>query len=60
MVELNVKGSIEKVRSFQDIAAYGVMSTPALVIDWKVVFQRMIPKTEDLKEIVSRLTATAS
>lgn len=37
---LNAKGvtaSVEKVEALQDIMVYGVMSTPALVVDGKVV-----------------------
>ncbi len=51
--ELEVNAEIEKVQSFQDIASYGVMSTPALVIDGKIMFQGMVPKIEVLKEMVT-------
>ncbi len=60
LAELQVDATIEKVQSFQDIAAYGVMSTPALVIDEKVVFQGMVPKVEDLKEIVAKIAPSHS
>lgn len=46
--------TIEKVQSFQDIAAYGVMSTPALVINDKIVLQGQVPQVEALKEIVAK------
>jgi len=55
LAELQVNATIEKVQSFQDIAAYGVMSTPALVIDEKIVSQGMVPQVEALKEIVTKL-----
>jgi len=35
--KLGLNASIEKVEDIQDIMAYDVMSTPALVIDEKVV-----------------------
>lgn len=54
--ELKIEASVEKVQSFQDIVAYGVMSTPALVIDEKVVFQGMVPKVEALKDIVTKFS----
>ncbi|MGO9480302.1 MAG: thioredoxin family protein [Candidatus Kryptoniota bacterium] len=52
--ELKVDATIEKVQSFQDIAAYGVMSTPALVINDKIVLQGQVPQVEALKEIVAK------
>ena len=57
LAELQVNATVEKVQSFQDIAAYGVMSTPALVIDEKVVFQGMVPKIEALKDIVAKFNS---
>jgi small redox-active disulfide protein 2 len=38
LAELGMHDEIEHVRDFAQIAAYGVMSTPALVVDGKVVF----------------------
>lgn len=35
--ELGIDAIIEKVTEYKDISKYGVMSTPALVIDEKVV-----------------------
>ena len=35
--ELGMTDEVEHVTDFADIAAYGVMSTPALVVDGKVV-----------------------
>ena len=35
--ELNLKSNVIKVQDYTDIMAYGVMSTPALVINEKVV-----------------------
>ena len=35
--ELEIDATIEKVTEYEDISKYGVMSTPALVIDEKVV-----------------------
>ena len=34
--DLNINATIEKVEDIQDIMAYGVMSTPALVVDEQV------------------------
>ncbi len=37
LTELGMDTSIDHVTDFAQIAAYGVMSTPALVVDGKVV-----------------------
>jgi small redox-active disulfide protein 2 len=50
LAELGMDTSIEHVTDFAEIAAYGVMSTPALVIDGKVVsFGKVLKKNEVVK-----------
>ena len=45
--ELGMDTVIEHVTDFSQIAAYGVMSTPALVVDGKVVsFGKVLTKDE--------------
>ena len=47
--ELGMDNGIEHVRDFAAIAAYGVMSTPALVVDGKVVsYGKALTKEEVL------------
>lgn len=46
--------AVEKVTDIQQIVAYGVMMTPALVIDDKVVVTGRVP---DVAEIVGMLEA---
>lgn len=48
--ELGVEISLEKITDFQKIMAYGIMTTPALVIDGKVMFSGKVLKAEALKE----------
>lgn len=48
--ELGVEISLEKITDFQKIMAYGIMTTPALVIDGKVMFSGKVMKAEALKE----------
>jgi len=52
--ELNLDCSIEKVSRINDIVAMGVMSTPALAIDGKVVLAGRLPGEAELKEMLSR------
>ncbi|MEG1877878.1 MAG: thioredoxin family protein, partial [Lachnospiraceae bacterium] len=45
--ELGMSDSIDHVTDFTQIAAYGVMTTPALVVDGKVVsFGKVLKKDE--------------
>lgn len=45
---LGVPVSIEKVTDYAAIAGYGIVSTPGLVIDGKVVHAGGLPKPEEL------------
>jgi len=47
LVELGMDTTIDHVTDFSQIAAYGVMTTPALVVDGKVVsYGKVLPKKE--------------
>ena len=48
--ELGKDEKVEKVTDYVDIVSYGVMSTPALVIDGKVVFSGQVPNLQKVKE----------
>ncbi len=50
--ELNMSATVEKVEDFQKIAGYGIMRTPGLVIDEKVVMFGHVPKTDDIKAMI--------
>ncbi len=50
--ELELEYTLDKVENMKDIMAYGVMRTPALVIDEKVVLQGRIPSKEEMKKIL--------
>ena len=47
--EIGKTAQIEKVTDFGEIASYGVMSTPALVIDGKVKSYGRIPAVSEIK-----------
>jgi small redox-active disulfide protein 2 len=53
--QLEMDTTIEHVTDFAQIAAYGVMSTPALVVDEKVVSYGKVLKTEEVKKILQAL-----
>ncbi len=48
-----VNADISKVEDFKKIMNYGVMTTPALVIDGKVKAAGKIPSAEDIKKFIS-------
>jgi small redox-active disulfide protein 2 len=50
--ELNIEYKLEKVTDLNDIMEYGVMITPALVIDGEVKIAGKVPKIEKIKEML--------
>ena len=52
--ELKMEATVEKVTEIQDIMSYGVMGTPALVVDEKVEVSGRIPDAEEIKTILSK------
>ena len=56
--ELGRPEQVEKVTDYAQIAAYGVMSTPALVVDEQVLMAGRIPALSSLKAaLAERLVA---
>ncbi|WP_163195652.1 thioredoxin family protein [Clostridium thermarum] len=48
--ELGLDAVIEKVTDIKDIMKYGVMKTPALVVDDKVKIMGRVPNAEEIKK----------
>lgn len=53
--ELGLDVEVENIGDFVEIARYGVLSTPALVIDNKVVSYGKYLKTQDVLNILRKL-----
>lgn len=53
--ETGVEAEIVKVTDFKDIMAYSVMSTPALVVDEKVVSFGKVLKPAEIVKILEKL-----
>jgi small redox-active disulfide protein 2 len=51
--QMNLAACVEKVEGLNAIVAYGVMRTPGLVIDEKVVWQGGVPSVEKIKQMIS-------
>ena len=54
LAELGIEASVEKVEDIYKIMQYGVMQTPGLVINEKVVLSGRLPKTSELKELLTQ------
>ena len=52
--EMGIDAQVEKVEDMQKIMDYGIMRTPALVIDEKVVLYGRVPSVSEVKEIISK------
>jgi small redox-active disulfide protein 2 len=51
--EIGIEYELEKVNDIERIMGYGVMMTPALVVDGDVKVVGRVPRTEELKEMLS-------
>ena len=54
ITELGMDASIEKVTDLNKIMDYGVMMTPALVIDEKVVSAGKLRSVNDIKDMLKK------
>ena len=54
MEELNLDAIVEKVEDIQKIMEYGIMRTPGLVINGKVVLSGQVPKVSEIKAILTQ------
>lgn len=51
--ELGVDATVEKVEDYPTIVGYGVMRTPALVIDEKLVVSGRVPRTAEVRDFIT-------
>lgn len=51
--ETGIDCTLEKVTHLNDIAAFGVMFTPALVVDGKVKLSGKVPSLDEVKKLMS-------
>lgn len=48
-----IQATVEKVVDLDGIVAYGVMRTPGLVINEKVIVQGRVPTVEQIQELIA-------
>ncbi len=53
VAELGIDATISKVEDFIKILEYGVMTTPALVVDGKVVSKGTLLKVDEIKKLLT-------
>ena len=51
---LGIEADFEKVTDFKDIASYGVMTTPGLVVDGKVLSYGKVPSVQDIEKLLQK------
>ena len=54
LAELGIEAEMIKVTDFADIVTYGVMTTPALVVDDKVLYYGKVLKTKEIVKLLEK------
>jgi len=49
-----IQATIIKVEDIMEIMSYGIMSTPALVVNGKVEIKGRVPSYEEIKEVLTK------
>ncbi|WAM31776.1 thioredoxin family protein [Caldicellulosiruptor naganoensis] len=55
--KLGIEASFEEVKDYEKILGYGVMRTPALVVNEKVVLSGRVAGIEEIKEFLKKENA---
>ena len=50
----SIDASITKVEDIIEIMKYNIMTTPALVIDGKVVIKGRVPSADEIKQLITK------
>jgi small redox-active disulfide protein 2 len=53
VAEMKIDATVIKVEDIMQIMNYGVMSTPALVVNEKVLFSGRVPSAKELKQFLT-------
>ncbi len=51
--QLGLDATIEKVTDYAEIAGYGIMRTPGLVVDEQVLVSGRVPKAAEIAQLLS-------
>ena len=53
LASLGMEASVEKVTDYAEIAGYGIMRTPGLVVDEQVLVSGRVPKAAEIAQLLS-------
>lgn len=56
LADLGLDATVEKVTDYPTIVGYGVMATPALVVDEKLVVSGRVPTAAEIGRLLTRAT----
>lgn len=54
LAELGLDAQVTKVTDYAEIAGYGIMSTPGLVVDERVLAYGRVPKAAEIKTLLTQ------
>lgn len=52
--DLNIEANIEDVTDYKEIMKYGIMRTPGLVVDGRVLSYGRVPDKEEIKKMITK------
>jgi len=52
--EMKLDATVTKVEDIMEIMTFGVMTTPALVVDGKVVLKGRVPGANEVKQLLTK------
>lgn len=59
VAKLGIEATVEEVHDLLQMVALGIITTPTLVVDGRVVMSGKVPSVEELEEVLGRLPVTA-
>lgn len=59
VAKLGIDATVEEIHDLLQMVALGIITTPTLVVDGRVVLSGKVPSVEELQEILGRSPVTA-
>lgn len=59
VAKLGIDATVEEIHDLLQMVALGIITTPTLVVDGRVVMSGKVPSVEELQEVLGRSPATA-